>query len=80
MALANTWVWYPYTLVGLLVGAIRLTITQNWWWSGILTLVAFVATWAITFVVTFFRAGPQLYYTERDRADLLSDRLRPKLN
>ncbi len=53
------WVWFPYTLVGLLVGAMGLTITQNWWWLGILTLVAFAATWAIMFVVKFFRAGPQ---------------------
>lgn len=78
--LANTWVWFPYTLVGLLVGVMGLTITQNWWWSGMLTLVAFAVTWAIMFVVKFFRAGPQLYYTERDRADLLSERLRPKVD
>ena len=78
--LANTRAWLPYSIVALLVGVMALITTQNVWSSGFLTLVAVMVAWAILFIVKFLKAGPQLYYTERDRAELLSERLRPKMD
>jgi hypothetical protein len=77
--LANTRAWLSYGVVSLLVGAVALITTQKSWWSVVLTVSALMVTWAILFVVEFFKAGPRLYYTERDRAELLSERLRPKM-
>ena len=41
--------------------------------------IAFLITWVVAFVIRAYRAAPALFYEQKERADRLEERLRPKL-
>jgi hypothetical protein len=81
---ANNWTWsLGIPILAAAVTYLGMAEADNWRWAFLVSLFiglgAFAFTWCISFVVCFFRAGPKLYYEERNRADILAERLTPKI-
>lgn len=81
---ANNWAWlFGIPVLVAAVTYLGIAKPDNWRWALLVSLFtgigAFALTWCISFVVCFFRAGPKLYYEERNRADILRERLTPKI-
>ena len=83
---ANNWTWlFGIPVLAAAAAAVFWGVAESddWQWAFLISLfsgtAAFAFTWCAFFAVCFFRAGPEIYYLERVSADILRERLKPKI-
>jgi hypothetical protein len=84
---ANDWQWvigvpiasFIGVYIAALRGATEVTTGHPILDAFIAALVAFVITWIVAFLIRMIKSAPELYFTEKDRADNLVEKITTKL-